>query len=62
MDYRAEDGQMRRVYREEVDVLARFRSDGTLEPCVVVLRDCCTSKHFEWLLWRRWYNLHQRTR
>ena len=40
MDYRTKDGEMQRVHREEVDVLARFRCDGTLEPCMVVLRDC----------------------
>ena len=40
MDYRAKDGEMRRVHRETVDVLARFGRDGRLEPCVVVLKDC----------------------
>ena len=40
MDYRAKDGEMRRVHRETVDVLARFGRDGCLEPCVVVLKDC----------------------
>ena len=40
MDCRAKDGEMRRVHRETVDVLARFGRDGRLEPCVVVLKDC----------------------
>ena len=40
MDCRAKDGEMRRVHREMVDVLARFGRDGRLEPCVVVLKDC----------------------
>ena len=40
MDYRAKDGETRRVHRETVDVLARFGRDGRLEPCVVVLKDC----------------------
>lgn len=40
MDYRVKDGEMRRVHRESVDVLARFRADGSLEPCIVVMRDC----------------------
>lgn len=40
MDYRAKDGEMRRVHRETVDVLARFGRDGRLEPCAVVLKDC----------------------
>lgn len=40
MDYRVKDGQMERVHRENVDVLARFGRDGRLEPCIVVLRDC----------------------
>lgn len=39
MDYRAKDGEMRRVHRETVDVLARFGRDGRLEPCIVVLKD-----------------------
>ncbi len=40
MDCRAKDGEMRRVHREMVDVLAPFGRDGRLEPCVVVLKDC----------------------
>ncbi len=40
MDYRVENGEMHRVHREEVDVLARFGRDGRLEPCIVVMRDC----------------------
>lgn len=40
MDYRVKDGEMRRVHREEVDVLVRFGRDGRFEPCIVVLRDC----------------------
>ena len=40
MDYRTRDGEMQRVHREEVDVLARFGRNGSLEPCIVVLRDC----------------------
>ena len=40
MDYRAKDGEMRRVHRETVDVLVRFGRDGRFEPCVVVLKDC----------------------
>ena len=40
MDCRAKDGEMRRVHRETVDVLARFGRDGRLEPCAVVLKDC----------------------
>ena len=40
MDCRAKDGEMRRVHRETVDVLARFGRDGRLESCVVVLKDC----------------------
>lgn len=35
-----EDGKMRRVHREDVDVYVRFRADGRFEPCVVVLKDC----------------------
>ena len=35
MDYRAKDGEMRRVHRETVDVLARFGRDGAFQrlPC-----------------------------
>lgn len=40
MDHRVENGEMRRVHREPVDVLARFRANGSLEPCIVVMRDC----------------------
>ena len=31
MDYRAKDGEMRRVHRETVDVLARFGRDGAFQ-------------------------------
>lgn len=40
MDYLAKDGKMQRFHREEVDVYARFRANGSLEPCVIVLKDC----------------------
>ncbi len=36
----AKDGKIMRFHLEEVDVYARFRANGSLEPCVIVLKDC----------------------
>lgn len=39
MDYAVKDGKPRRVHREEVDVVVRFRKGGEVEPVAVCWKD-----------------------
>ena len=39
MDYRSKDGEMQRVHRERIDVVARFGRDGSVEPVIVMWKD-----------------------